>query len=574
MAQPTAYTRQFDFGDFSADNPSDQQPGSQLDAEFDAVKASIDATQDFVEGVINDEGDIRAQSITPTMLSTATVALMASAEFTIIAADWATATAYHAGDLVRYNASTQIDGSYLCTTNHTSGTFATDLAAGKWTLLAYEAPISFPLSVLLGGTGADNAADALTNLGAAASGANADITSLSGLTTALSVAQGGTGATTASAARTALGVVNFDIAALTAMSAQLADGDTLPIYDLSATAQRELGMLNLFGHNLLVNGAFQVWQLGTASTARADDAYACDGWYVLSQSNPLTAERVSNPFDGARYAARVTQANATPQRFGFAQIIEGRDSIPLRGRSVVLQGKLQCSASATVRYAILGWTSTEDSATSDVVLDWTSTNFTANNFFLASNLAVLGTGSIALTSATAADITALAATVSSSVNNLIVFFWTDATAAQNVTLDFANVALRPGDIAVPFVPEPAATAIARAQRLYEKTFALETAPAEGVGISGGHDLAATSINAVFDPHVNWVFKVEKRTSPTVTFFNPRAAGTDAQWDDGSNSLAAARALSPTTSHVIIDNSGTAPASNARWYICAVADARL
>lgn len=40
----------------------------------------------------------------------------------------------------------------------------------------------------------------------AASGANSDITSLSGLTTALSVAQGGTGSTTAAGARTNLGV--------------------------------------------------------------------------------------------------------------------------------------------------------------------------------------------------------------------------------------------------------------------------------------------------------------------------------------------------------------------------------
>ncbi len=45
-----------------------------------------------------------------------------------------------------------------------------------------------------------------TNLGAAASGANADITSLTGLTTALSLTQGGTGATSASAARTSLGL--------------------------------------------------------------------------------------------------------------------------------------------------------------------------------------------------------------------------------------------------------------------------------------------------------------------------------------------------------------------------------
>jgi len=52
------------------------------------------------------------------------------------------------------------------------------------------------LAVADGGTGASTAANARTNLGAAASGANSDITSITGLTTALTVAQGGTGTTT------------------------------------------------------------------------------------------------------------------------------------------------------------------------------------------------------------------------------------------------------------------------------------------------------------------------------------------------------------------------------------------
>jgi len=86
--------------------------------------------------------------------------------------------------------------------------------------------------VLNGGTGATTAAAALTNLGAvpasrtingkplssnvvlsntdisgsASAGANSDITSLTGLTTALSIAQGGTGSTTAAGARASLGL--------------------------------------------------------------------------------------------------------------------------------------------------------------------------------------------------------------------------------------------------------------------------------------------------------------------------------------------------------------------------------
>jgi hypothetical protein len=49
------------------------------------------------------------------------------------------------------------------------------------------------VAVANGGTGAANASAARTNLGAAARGANSDITSLSALTTPLSAAQGGTG---------------------------------------------------------------------------------------------------------------------------------------------------------------------------------------------------------------------------------------------------------------------------------------------------------------------------------------------------------------------------------------------
>ena len=67
----------------------------------------------------------------------------------------------------------------------------TTAAAGAFTAIT----LTTDLAVAEGGTGASTAAAARTNLGAAASGSNSDITALSGLSTALSVAQGGTGAT-------------------------------------------------------------------------------------------------------------------------------------------------------------------------------------------------------------------------------------------------------------------------------------------------------------------------------------------------------------------------------------------
>lgn len=89
----------------------------------------------------------------------------------------------------------------------------TGVSAGTYTRVTVDtkgrvtAGSTSALPVANGGTNATTATAARTNLSAAASGANADITSLTGLTTALSIAQGGTGATTAATARTSLGAL-------------------------------------------------------------------------------------------------------------------------------------------------------------------------------------------------------------------------------------------------------------------------------------------------------------------------------------------------------------------------------
>ena len=89
------------------------------------------------------------------------------------------------------------------------------------------------LAVADGGTGASNASAARANLGAASSGSNSDITSLSGLTTALTVAQGGTGASDAGTARTNLNLGT--IATQNSNSVSITGGSITGITDLAIT---------------------------------------------------------------------------------------------------------------------------------------------------------------------------------------------------------------------------------------------------------------------------------------------------------------------------------------------------
>lgn len=86
--------------------------------------------------------------------------------------------------------------------------------------------LTTPLPVSEGGTGSHDADDARVALVAAKSGINSDITELTGLTTPVSVVEGGTGASTAALARVSLSAAksgaNADITSLTGLTSPLA----------------------------------------------------------------------------------------------------------------------------------------------------------------------------------------------------------------------------------------------------------------------------------------------------------------------------------------------------------------
>jgi hypothetical protein len=121
------------------------------------------------------------------------------------------------------------------------------------------------LNITNGGTGATSASQARTSLGVAASGANSDITSLSGLTTPLSVAQGGTASTTAADARTSL-----DVPSRAGSGASGTWGISITGNAATATNGITTGNIGSYAPTLTGTGASGTWGIsitGNAATA-------------------------------------------------------------------------------------------------------------------------------------------------------------------------------------------------------------------------------------------------------------------------------------------------------------------
>ncbi|WP_244623701.1 hypothetical protein [Bradyrhizobium cosmicum] len=229
-------------------------------------------------------------------------------------------------------------------------------------------------------------------------------------------------------------------------------GDLLSTNNLSDVVSADQARANLAvaGRNYLLNPSGEIDQEGVGGgVSRSDATYDFDQWLALTQSNPITVSLVADAENGTPFMMRGLQANATAQRFGRIQWIESRDCKELRGRAVTLSARVRMSAATTLRYAIVEWTGAADTITKDVINDWTNSTFTAGQFFTSTSTTVVATGSQALAANTLANIS-LSGTISGSMNNLAVIFWTDSAQAQNVTLDIGKAKLEPGSVATSF----------------------------------------------------------------------------------------------------------------------------
>ena len=177
-AAPSRYDRVTSFFSYEVSYPSAPKPGATLDAEFNAVAASLNATISRLGEIQRDDGKLANGAVHPDSLSDAIYLLLGSG-FNPRGA-WVTATIYTQKDFV-----SQGGIAYVAVVTHVSGTFATDLAAGKWQAISSTQSAAQVPFVPAGGIASTTVQDALEELDADMGGyqpANDNLSQLAGLT--------------------------------------------------------------------------------------------------------------------------------------------------------------------------------------------------------------------------------------------------------------------------------------------------------------------------------------------------------------------------------------------------------
>lgn len=131
--QPVPYTITTDFSNEEASGVAGRSTvrTAAVDVEYANLATTISQIRTNMAALQRDDLKLMDLSVQLHTLSAGVLALLGSAGFTIHnPIGWLTATAYPARDMV-----TQGTGTYVSVSAHTSGVFATDLAAGKWALI-------------------------------------------------------------------------------------------------------------------------------------------------------------------------------------------------------------------------------------------------------------------------------------------------------------------------------------------------------------------------------------------------------------------------------------------------------
>ncbi|MHA2265802.1 MAG: hypothetical protein ACXAEN_25710 [Candidatus Thorarchaeota archaeon] len=283
------------------------------------------------------------------------------------------------------------------------------------------------------------------------------------------------------------------------------------------------------GNNLLVNGCCRVWQRGTSFTSAGtypnnDDVPLMDHIFLLSDGNDIVdVSQETSIIPTGAYSAIKLDTETASKKFGLLFPVEARDAAQAIGSSVSLSFKARTTdlRVENLRAAILSWSSTADSITSDVVSVWAAegtnptwaANWTAEN--TPSNLALTN----AYQTFTVEDVDIDTA----STANIAVFIWVDDTDLIAEDLIYiSEVKLEIGSIATAFSYRAFVDELALCERYFWKSFPYATAPVTGAAVAGAC-YSMSNVGGVAYDSDSYVSYQRMLASPTGTLFEVTGA---------------------------------------------------
>jgi hypothetical protein len=347
-----------------------------------------------------------------------------------------------------------------------------------------------------------------------------------------------------------------------------------------ANGGAEFGM-----RNRIINGAMMIDQRNAGASGTT--AYTVDRWaYDASQGGKVTWQQNSGsvtPPAGFKNYLGVVSSSAysitSSDYFALKQVIEGFNTADLSWGTA---NAATISISFWVRSSLTGtFGGVVSNGSNNRAYPFTYTISSANTWEQ-KTLTIAGdtsgtwatdnTGGIELNFGLGVGSTySGAAGAWAAGNYLSATGATSVVGTNGATFYITGVQLEKGSQATAFEWRSYGTELALAQRYFSMTFSQGTAPASNSGQAGALLTANASGTGIgFGLLVTWGFPIEMRTVPTVTTYNPSAAGTS--WFLNTAATVAAAVSNPGTRGVTVYNNATsATGTNAAIHLTASAE---
>lgn len=339
----------------------------------------------------------------------------------------------------------------------------------------------------------------------------------------------------AALARNNLGLqIGVNVQAFAANLAALAGltgaSNKMPIF----TGAGQMGLADLFSNkNAIMNGDFNIWQRGPSFPAIVYEAYSADGWvyyksgsmvHDVSRSNDVpTFAQAGRNFNHSIFldCQTIDSSIASGDVCLLEQKIEGYNYLPLAQKPLTLSFWIKASQQG--KYCVsLGNAFPYDRS---IVKEFTINNSNIWEYKTITFPPSPSSGSWNYTNGVGLRVSfclAAGTAYQSSPDSWQIgkFHATsnqvNACGSVDNTVNLCGVQLEGGSIATPFEQRTFQQELLLCQRYYEKSYDFSDAP--GAVSNNGSVRTFSVINAGFRQNI--YFKVAKRSTPTITYYNP------------------------------------------------------